>query len=308
MRAAVALVAASGLPLDAAAATISGLGLANGSTNVFDDAGGVASVAQSSLSTLTFSGSSFEVRYAAVVGADAGGTGSATFTQNFAGDYTISFSVTELVSTPWLIDVDVSRLGAQTIVSDGSGNANVVLGALTGTPGGAASLSAGSLGLGAVTTLSNASAPGSSPNSAFSQSTTATLSGVGTGAAQLVTLHFTFAGSATTIDPPGGQLQGDEAALRMGIDGALSFFTADDYPGPGSRTLANDGIFVEATVRPMPEPETALLFGAGLLGLGIVGRRRRPARPGCAAGSRAQRSAPRALPPGPASQAAAGLA
>ena len=55
-----------------------------------------------------------------------------------------------------------------------------------------------------------------SANPPFNQTTTAILSGIGTGFAQAVILNFTFTASATTVDPAGGTLQGDEAALRMG--------------------------------------------------------------------------------------------
>ena len=55
--------------------------------------------------------------------------------------------------------------------------------------------------------------------------------------------------------------------------------TADDYPGPGDvvdRIQANDGHFVgiKAVVTFVPEPGTVLLFGAGLAGIALHGRRR----------------------------------
>jgi len=251
----------------AAAATISGLTLGNGSTNVFDDVGAVGSVGQSSLGSLASGATGFDVRYAAVVGADTGGTGGATFARSFTGNFTITFSVTEGAGVGWSVDVDVVRNGARTIVSDGPGTATVTLGALTVTHSGAGLLG-GSLGLGAVGTLSNAGSPGTSPNQGFSQGSAASITGIGTGGAQVITLVFTFSATATTVDPPGGQVQGDEAALRMGLDSALSSFTADDYPGAGGRTLANDGIFVSALVPAVvPEPAAEALLAAGLIGL-----------------------------------------
>lgn len=56
--------------------------------------------------------------------------------------------------------------------------------------------------------------------------------------------------------------------------------TADDYPGPDGRPLADDGHFVEVTatvasVAPVPEPSTALLFGLGLCGLSADRARKR---------------------------------
>jgi hypothetical protein len=263
LRLALALLAAGLLAGPAAATTLSGLAVSNASTNFFDDAGATASVAQSSTSVLASSATGFDARYAAVVGADTGGAGGGTFTQTMNGSFTITFSVTQTSGWNWTVNVDVLRNGAMTLLNDGSGNANVTLGALTVTHSGAGVLGA-SLSLGAVGTLSNASAPTTSPNQPFNQSASAAITGLGTGAAQVVTLVFTYTATATTVDPAGGTVQGDEAALRMGLDSALSFYTADDYPGPGARTLANDGIFVSAAV---PEPAAEALLALGLMGL-----------------------------------------
>jgi hypothetical protein len=278
LRAGLALLAAcvlSGTP--AAAASISGLSISNGSTNFFDDVGATGSVGQSGTSVLANGATGFGMRYAAVVGADTGGAGGGTFTQNFTGSFTITFSVTQVAGWNWTVNVDVLRNGARTIINDGPGNANVTLGALDVVHSGAGVLGA-SLGLGAVGTLSNAGAPGNSLNSGFNQASTAAITGNGTGAAQVVTLVFTFTASATTVDPAGGQVQGDEAALRMGIDSILSSFTADDYPGTGGRTLANDGIFVTAAVG-VPEPAAEALLAVGLIGLAWFANPRTP-RPG----------------------------
>ena len=270
LRVGLALLAAcalSGTP--ASASTISGLSISDGSTNVFDDVGAVGSVGQSSLSTPINGALGFQVRYGAVVGADAGGAGGATFSQNFSGSFTITFSVTEIAGAGWVASVDVVRNGAMTIVDDGNGSATVTLNALNVVHSGAGTL-VGSLGLGAVGTLSNASATATSPNQAFSQTSSATITGTGTGGAQVVTLVFTFTGSATTTVQGN---QGDEAALRLGLDSALSSFTADDYPGAGARTLGNDGIFVSAAV---PEPAAEALLAAGLIGLAWFEYSRRP--------------------------------
>jgi hypothetical protein len=177
--------------------------------------------------------------------------------------------VTGDLGVAWVLSVDVVRSGALTIESDGSGNASVTLDALSVTHTGAGSL-AGSLDLAALGTLSNAGAPGTSPDQAFSQSASALVTGFGTGAAQLVTLMFTFTASANTLDAPGGQVQGDEAALRMGMDSALASFLADDYPGAAA--LANDGISVTASV---PEPGAEALLALALIGLGWFDRQSR---------------------------------
>jgi hypothetical protein len=270
------LLAGAGRP--AAAATISGISIVKNAGNTadfFDNAGCIASAALSTVSTSAVTSNSFDARYAAVVSADRGGCSgpgsSGTTTQSFTGNFTITFSVTALASNPWSLTLDVLRIGAQTIVSDGSGNASVALGALTGSETGAGSITSGSMSLAALTTLSSSS----SQNSAFNQASTAVISGIGTGAAQGVILNFVFNASSTTVDPSGGSNQGDEAALRMGIDSALSQFTADNYPGVGLRNLNTDGIWVLFRLDESPEPGTGVLLGLGLLGLGLHRRARR---------------------------------
>jgi hypothetical protein len=263
------------------AATISGITIARNTGNTadfFDDAGGEASAVQSTATITASDPTSFDARYAAVVSADRGGSSSSagTTTQNFTGDFTIMLQLTETASTAWSFTLDVLRIGAQTIVSDGSGNASVVMGALTGTETGAGSITSGSMGLAALPTLANAGVFGTpSLNTPFNQSTAAVISGIGTGAAQTVILNFVFDASATSVDPFGDSVQGDESALRMGHDSALSFFSADDYPGVGLRNLATDGIYVLFRLEDAPEPGTALMLGLGLMAIGIRRRVRR---------------------------------
>jgi len=270
----------AGAPSLSTAATISSVTIvknAGNSADFFDNLGAVASAVQSTATVTASTSTTFDTRYAAVVSADRGGSGGpGTTTQNFAGNFTITLQLTETASTPWSFTLDVMRVGAQTIVSDGSGNASVALGALTGTETGAGSITSGSMSLAALTTLSNAGTGGTpSANTPFSQTTNAIISGIGTGFAQAVTLNFTFTASATTVDPAGGSVQGDEAALRMGLDSALSYFSADDYPGVGLRNLVTDGIYVLFRLDEAPEPGTAVLLGLGLAGLGIQRRARR---------------------------------
>jgi hypothetical protein len=265
----------AGAPSGATAATISGISMvknAGNSADFLDDAGCTASTTLSTVGTSAVTPDSFTARYAAVVSADRGGCGSSgTTTQSFTGNFTITFSVTALASNTWWLTLDVLRIGAQTIVSDGSGNANVAMGALTGSETGAGSVTSGSLNLAALTTLSSSS----SQNTAFNQAGNAIITGIGTGAAQTVTLNFVFNASSSSVDPAGGSNQGDEAALRMGIDGAMTQFTADDYPGAGLRNINTDGIWVLFNLDEAPEPGTGVLLGLGLLGLGIQRRARR---------------------------------
>jgi len=269
-------------PLPAAAATIANVQVTLNAANTadfFDDLGAVASANSSSASVLSSTAMGFSTRYAAVVVADTGGVGGADVTRNFTANFTVSFQVLAPLGQVWDVAVDVGRVGTMTILSDGNGDATVTMGALSASLAGA-SLSAGALGLAALPNNSNTAAEGTSPDAPFNQTTAATVSGVGTGVAQLVTITFAFAASATSNDRPGGGTpQGDEAAFRMGMDTALSFFTADNYPGVGGRTLANDGIVVSASVvTPIPEPETALLLSLGLGGLAFFGRERKPER------------------------------
>ncbi len=266
-------------PTPSAAATISGIAITTNAGNTadfFDNAGNSISAVQSTATVTASTPTTLDTRYAAVVSADRDGAPPGTTTQNFTGDFSITFSVTATASNPWYLTTDVLRIGAQTIISDGSGNASVALGALTGTETGAGSITSGSLDLAALTTLSNASSQGTSPNTAFNQAANAVISGIGTGAAQTVILNFVFNASASSVDPTGGgPPQGDEGALRMGLDSALGSFIADDYPGAGLRNLATDGIWVLFQLDEAPEPGTGLLLGLGLLGLGIHRRARR---------------------------------
>jgi hypothetical protein len=172
--------------------------------------------------------------------------------------------VTETAGVAWTASVDVLRNGARTIVDDGNGSAQVTLNALTVTHAGAGSL-VGSLNLAGVGTLSSAA----SQNQGFNQSSSATITGVGTGAAQVMSLTFTFTASARTVVAGN---QGDEGALRMGMDSALGSFSADNYPGVGGRTLANDGMFVSASV---PEAGAEALLALGLIGLAWFDSKRR---------------------------------
>jgi hypothetical protein len=259
----------------ALATTISNPTFLDASSSSFDDTGPTGSVSGSAASFTSSDAGGFSLRYEAVVGADLGGAGGSQFTESFSGSLSLSFEVTELAGENWWVNVDVLRAGALSIVSDGSGSALVTLDALSVTHAGAGAL-LGSLDL-ATLSLGNGTAPTESPDLPFSQSGTATIAGVGTGSAQLVTLVFSFTASAATLDAPAGLVHGDEAALRMGRDSSLGSFTADDYPGAGGRSLAADGLFVTAYLpaAPLPEPRAEALLALALIALGWFDRRRK---------------------------------
>jgi hypothetical protein len=261
--------------LPAGAATIAGVTITKNSGNtvdVVDDGSNEISAALSTVSVLSSAANAFDARYAAVVSADrqGGGSGGGTTTRPFNGDFTISFTITEAASVAWSFTLDVLRTGAQTLVSDGSGQASVAVSALVGNLTGAGTLDSGALSLAGLTTLSSAS----SADSPFNQTANAVISGVGTGSAQSVSLNYVFSASSSSVDPAGAPPDGDEAALRMGLDSSLGSFSADDYPGLGLRNLATDGIFVMLRLIEAPEPGSALLMGLGLGALAWQRRRR----------------------------------
>lgn len=258
----------------ALALTISNPSFVEASTSAFDDTGPTGSVAESGAGLLASDPSGFSLRYEAVVGADLGGAGGSDVTQSFTGSLSVSFEVTELAGVSWQVNIDVLRAGALSIVDDGSGSALVVLGALSVAHSGAGTL-LGSIDLAALS-LGNLSTPNQSPDLPFSQAGAAAIAGVGTGGVQLVTLVLSFSASAASLDAPAGLVHGDEAALRMGRDSALSSFTADDYPGAGGRSLAADGLFVTASLGvPVPEPRADALLALGLIALGWFDRSQR---------------------------------
>ncbi len=239
------------------------LGGAN-SAQIFNDAQQTSDIGLSQTSVVSSTALTFDARYAMDVGVDIGNA--ATRTVNYTSQFVISFDVTANAGQAWALTIDTSRIGALTLVNDGSGPSSATLNAVTGSLTGAGTL-AGSLGLAAVGTL----AGNNGGNQPFSQTGLATITGTGTGAAQAVTLTFDWTSSTTSTRGPSGANRGDEAAIRMGIDSAMSSFTADNYPGVGNRTIGNDGFFVSASL--VPEPGSMLMMFAGLVGLALFGRR-----------------------------------
>ncbi len=260
------LAMAVGAPLSAAQAlSVTGLTVAPNTGNTVNEnvitgqtrvhVGSSTSVVSSSpgpVADLVGAMVSFETRYAAITAVDREATSSnATRTQT--SNYKITFTVNNPIGGDYRIDIDTRRLGALTLVDDST----------TGT-GASASLSAvaglldgllnATLGLAAVPTLSGASGG----NTAFNQSTS-TLTILDSAVTKTYTLDFSWTATATSTQ--------DEAAVRLGIAGTIVPATADDYPGVGSRTAANDGHFadVKVTLLTIPEPGTAALLGLGLV-------------------------------------------
>lgn len=262
---ALALVAISATP--AAALSIVNLSVALGGTNspnqlVDTITPPVTRIRTSTVAVVSSTPLSFQTRYALAVGSDIGNTG--TITESHTANYVITLAVNETAGLPWTLTFDTGRLGALTIVDDGNGGGSAALGAVTATRTGAGTLT-GSFGLAAVPTLTGTGGG----NTPFNQTSTAVITGVGTGANQNITLTFSFTASTTSTRQGNN---GDEAAVRMGIAGNATSFTAGNYPGVGGRTLGSDGHFVTATL--VPEPTTIVMMALGLSGLALSGRRR----------------------------------
>lgn len=196
----------------------------------------------------------------------------------------VDVDVDALPAEAWSLTVDSSLLGALTLVSDGSGSASATLNGVLGTYTGPGTAS-GTLDLAGFGSLAGA-AGGDSGFDAGDRLTTFTITN-GFGPASL-TLTFTMTGQLTstcgTFLPCLFGARGDEAALRLGDVPVIGSFTAGAYPGPGSRTQANDGHRVAFFLEEVAEPPGVAFALVGLAGLAAFGRRR-------------SRFAPRTAPP-----------
>jgi hypothetical protein len=205
---------------------------------------------------------SFDARYAQLVAADRE-AGGGTIAQAATASWSITFTVDNPLGALYELAIDTSRIGALTLVDDGGGSssASASLGAVTGLLDGVPDAA---LALPAVPTLTGAGGG----NQGFSQSGS-TLTLTDTATSRTFTLTFTWTADASSSR--------DEAAVRLGIGGALTGVTADDYPGVGGRVAADDGHFVGVgvTLLAIPEPGTLWLLGGGVA---LLALRRRAAR------------------------------
>ena len=195
----------------------------------------------------------FSTRYASLLAVDREGGGGGTTSRSMTSAYQITFTVDNPTGGDYQIDIDTLRVGALTNFDDDGGTSTQTLGAVGGTLDAVAQPSFTLAAVGPFAT-------GTTGTSTFNQSGS-TLTILDSALTRTFVLGFTWTASATSSK--------DEAAIRMGLTGGLSTTSADDYPGVGSRTAADDGHFVDVTVTyvAVPEGETGVLVILGLMGL-----------------------------------------
>ena len=223
-----------------AAAQIAGLTVAKNAGNSadsFQDGLFLSFQRSTTVAVQSSSASAFTVRYAEVVGEDAGAFSGGSIGQN--SDYTISFTAT--APGGYKLVVSTSLSGAFTEVDDGDGPANADVSGVTGSFTGG-SLASGSLSLSDPGRLDS----NNGGNVGFNPTSTAVITGVSNGVPKAHTLRFTW--SASCASNNGFVTGGDECAVRLGIPIGYVAQTAGDYPGAGPRVQAKDGHFVSVTL------------------------------------------------------------
>jgi len=194
----------------------------------------------------------FETRYAALLALDREAGGGSN-TRSATARYTITFTVDNPTGASFLLAIDTGRFGTIALVDDGTGNASATLGGVTGLLNAVADPALGLVALAPVTSAATTSVSVAQTGSTWTLESSAS----GT---QVFTLDFTWDASVTSAR--------NEAAIRLGMPGALASTTADNTPGP----LSADGHFVQVTLTNVPEPSTLLLLGSGVLALSLTRR------------------------------------
>ena len=192
--------------------------------------------------TIDQSSTHFLSRYSAVDCADSGAFTNSR--QQATANYSVGFTVNG--TGPYKVVVTTSWLGALTGVDDGGASSTATLPAMSGSYTAGPGVFSGNLTL----------TPGASQsgNGGFnvqfgSTSVVANITGNlgGSPTNQSHTLTYSSPANGFDANSPGGSALtgGDEAAVRLGIACNLSGQSAGTYPGPGGRTAANDGHFVD---------------------------------------------------------------
>ncbi len=212
---------------------------------------------QTSSSVLSSTGTSFSTQFRSNVTTDceAVPTGGGSFTGNLTPNYTIQFDIACPAGAAYTLTVNTSSGGALTVNRDnGDGcdlpffgttdQSTAFMSAISGSNSGGTLQSAGTLNLDAPGSLVSSN----DSNTAFSDSNSAVITGVGTGAPVAHSLTFNW---STSCVSSGNSLDtGAECSVRFGRDsdlepnGISGCMTADDYPGVGSRSTASDGHIV----------------------------------------------------------------
>ena len=178
----------------------------------------------------------FTTRFSSQVSDDGDGGSSAAGLEFLAADYEIDFSAT--ASGAYRLTVTTSMSGDLHLVNDGTGSATADMTGVTGVSTGG-TFESGSLDLTDPGSISG----GGGGSVGISDGNSATIFGVSNGSPVSHTLHFVFTQQAST-----SASNGDEGAVRFGINSSIGTETSGDYPGSPARTQSDDGHFVTVTL------------------------------------------------------------